>query len=115
MSEKRSAKIDPSAGVNRFLHVSAARYLEEFKIAVRFNDGQEGVVDLASVLHGPVFEPLRDRSMFSQLRVDEELETIVWPNGADFAPEFLYFQAFKHNPELQQQFQRWGYEIDSRH
>ncbi|MBC8445962.1 MAG: DUF2442 domain-containing protein, partial [Chloroflexi bacterium] len=46
---------------------------------------------------------------FSRLRVDEELETITWPNGADLAPEYIYFRAFKDDPALQEQFKEWGY------
>ncbi|MBK1649932.1 DUF2442 domain-containing protein [Rhabdochromatium marinum] len=60
-------------------------------------------------LKGKVFEPLCDVKIFAQLRVEPELDTIVWPNGADFAPEFLYFQAFKNEPDLQEQFKSWGY------
>ena len=92
-----------------FLHVSDARYLEGYKVEVLFNDGRKGVADLSSALEGPVFEQLQDLSVFAQLRVDQELDTIVWPNGADLAPEFLYFQAFKHIPDLQAQFKQWGY------
>ena len=54
-----------------------------------FDDGVSGEVDLEEALVGPVFEPLKDNSEFSKLYFDEELETLVWPNGADFAPEFL--------------------------
>ena len=92
-----------------FLHVTEARYIEGYKVEVSFNDGKTGIADLSAALKGPVFEPLRDLSAFSQLRVDEELETVVWPNGADLAPEYIYFQAFRNNPELQQQFKKWGY------
>jgi hypothetical protein len=92
-----------------FLHVTEAKYLEGYKVAVSFNDGRNGIADLSSALKGSVFEPLKDLSVFSQLRVDEELETIVWPNGADLAPEYIYFQAFTANPDLQAQFRQWGY------
>jgi hypothetical protein len=37
-----------------------------------------------------MFEPLQDESLFSQLRFDPEADTIVWPNGADLAPEYLH-------------------------
>ncbi|GAB6274115.1 MAG: DUF2442 domain-containing protein [Peptococcaceae bacterium] len=92
-----------------FLHVTEARYLEGYKVEVSFNDGRKGVADLSETLKGPVFEPLKDMSVFSQLRVDEELETIIWPNGADLAPEYLFFQVFWSSSELQEQFKKWGY------
>lgn len=59
-------------------------------IWLRFNDGAEGEVNLKDELYGEVFEPLKDLEMFKSFRVDPVLETIVWENGADFAPEFLY-------------------------
>jgi len=92
-----------------FLHVTEAKYLEGYKVAVSFNDGRTGIADLSAALKGTVFEPVKDISVFSQLRVDEELETIVWPNGADLAPEYIYFQTFRDSPDLQVQFRKWGY------
>ena len=56
---------------------------------LRFDDGAAGEIDLAEDLNGPVFEPLRDEEMFRRFTVHEELHTLVWPNGADLAPEFL--------------------------
>ena len=91
------------------LHITQAKYLNDYKVQVVFNDGKEGVADLFDVLRGPVFNPLKDKKLFAQLRVDEEMETIAWPNGADLAPEAVYFRAFKDAPELQKQFQEWGY------
>lgn len=92
-----------------FLHVTAARYLHDYQVEVAFNNGRLGIADLSPALRGPVFEPLKSPSEFAKLALDEELETIVWPNGADLAPEYIYFQAFRHDPELQQQFRAWGY------
>jgi hypothetical protein len=46
-------------------------------------------VDLSRELHGPVFEPLRGVAFFRQVQLHPELKTLVWPNGADLAPEFL--------------------------
>ncbi|MBK5939352.1 DUF2442 domain-containing protein [Halochromatium roseum] len=92
-----------------FLHVREARHLRDYTVELFFNDGRQGVADLRPALSGPAFEPLLDVEVFSQLRVDTELDTIVWPNGADLAPEFLYFQAFKHEPDLQERFRSWGY------
>ena len=71
------------------LHVVDAKYVEDKTVWISFDDGASGEVDLSDHLIGPVFEPLNDNAEFSKVKFDEELETIVWPNGADFAPEFL--------------------------
>jgi hypothetical protein len=69
--------------------ITNARYLADFRIWLQFSDGAQGEVDLGSELHGPIFESLRDVAVFRQVRLHPELRTLVWPNGADFAPEFL--------------------------
>ena len=93
-----------------FLHVISAEYIDAYKVQVSFNNGQSGTADLSCVpLKGGVFSQLKEKSIFAKLKVDKELSTIVWPNGADLAPEYIYFQAFKDNPVLQQQFKDWGY------
>ncbi len=70
-------------------HVVDARYVAAHTVWLRFDDGAEGEVDLANELHGPVFEPLKSIEFFRQFVVHPELKTLVWPNGADFAPGFL--------------------------
>jgi len=92
-----------------FLLVTDAKYLGNYRIEIKFNNGQQGIADLTDSLEGHVFEPLKNTSLFSQLSVDKELETIIWPNGADLAPEYLYFKSFQNVPELQDQFRKWGY------
>jgi uncharacterized protein DUF2442 len=67
-----------------------ARYVSEYIVWLRFEDGTQGEVDLSAELYGPVFEPLKDQALFSQVRVNPDTGTIEWPNKADFAPEFLY-------------------------
>lgn len=69
--------------------ISAARYIDGHTIWLRFADGTEGEVDLLNELDGEVFEPLKDIEYFRQFTLHPELRTVVWPNGADFAPEFL--------------------------
>ena len=76
--------------------VIEVRYVREFTMWVKFEDGSEGDVDLSGELYGPVFEPLKDVNYFKLVRVDPELGTIVWPNGADLAPEFLYEKTHVH-------------------
>ena len=66
-----------------------ARYVSGRTVWLRFSDGAEGEVDLSREIHGEIFEPLRDVEYFRRFEVSRELGTLVWPNGADFAPEFL--------------------------
>jgi hypothetical protein len=70
--------------------VIEARHVGGFVIWLKFRDGTTGEIDLASELHGPVFEPLRDPAVFESFRIHPDFQTLIWPNGADFAPEFLY-------------------------
>jgi hypothetical protein len=67
-----------------------ARYVRDHVVWLRFSDGLAGEVDLRDELDGPVFEPLREPAAFQCVRLHPELHTIAWPNGADFAPEFLH-------------------------
>ena len=73
--------------------VVGVRVLRPYVIEVTFADGVRGCVDIAPELHGPVFEPLRDPTFFERAGVDVEVGTVVWPNGADLSPEFLYSAA----------------------
>ena len=68
----------------RLIH---ATWLGDHRVHLVFDDGAEGDLDLAGELAGPIFEPLRDPTYFAGFAVDD---TLVWPNGADFAPEFLH-------------------------
>ncbi len=69
-----------------------ARYAGKHRVWLRFADGLSGEIDLASELWGPMFEPLKDESFFAQLHIDPDLDTIVWPNGADLSPQWLHDQ-----------------------
>jgi hypothetical protein len=75
------------------LRVTETKLVKGFVVWVRFNDGSEGEVDLSNELDGPMFEPLKDPEVFAQVRLDPDTHTLVWPNGADLAPEFLYKHA----------------------
>ena len=71
--------------------MTGAQPLDNYRLRLRFGDGIEGVVDLSSTLSfRGVFEPLRDPSFFRQVRVDPELGTVIWPNGAGLDPNVLY-------------------------
>lgn len=72
------------------IKIKNAKYLGEYKIYCLFNNGEEKIVDLKDELYGEMFEPLKDKNIFMQFRVDEVLKTIIWSNGADIAPYSLY-------------------------
>jgi hypothetical protein len=73
-----------------FLHINEVNYLGEYRLRLWFNNGQIKDVDLKDQLHGEVFEPLKNMELFQQAQVDSDTGTVTWPNGADFAPEYLY-------------------------
>lgn len=81
-----------------------AKYMGDYRVWLVFADGVEGEVDLEKELWGEVFQPLKDKARFAELSVNKDIDTLVWPNGADFAPEFLYQQlcpdyTFKPTPQ----------------
>ena len=69
--------------------VNKVEALPGFRLAVEFEDGVSGVVDLSAELFGEMFEPLRDEAYFRQVGIDE-FGVICWPNGADLAPDALH-------------------------
>ncbi len=91
------------------VHVVNARYVGGYQIEVTFNNGKTGIADFTETLNGPVFEKLKDESEFKRFEIDKELDTLVWANGADVAPEYIFFQAFKDDSNLHEQFKTWGY------
>lgn len=73
-----------------FLHVTEVMYLKDYQLRLVFNDGSVKTLDLENELYGEIFEPLKAIELFRQVYVNPETGTIEWPNGADFAPEFLF-------------------------
>ncbi len=72
------------------LRIRSVRCVGEFAVQLGLTDGCERQIDLEPYLVGPIFAPLKvDRELFRQIRVDDELGTIVWPNGADIFPDVL--------------------------
>lgn len=77
-----------------------------YTIDVTFNDHTTQRINFEPILHGDVYGALRDHAMFNQVRLDPEIHTLVWPNGADFDPATLHDwpQQF---PALQQLVEKW--------
>lgn len=70
--------------------VTSVEYVLGYKFRLGFEDGSIKVVGLARHLDGEVFEPLKNLRLFQTARLNSDLDTVVWDNGADMAPEFLY-------------------------
>lgn len=62
----------------------------DFTLRVTFDDATEQVINFGPVLAGELFGPLRDLALFNQVGLDQEVHTLVWPNGADFDPATLH-------------------------
>lgn len=78
-------------GSVEIIRVTNVEPLGGFVLRLQFNDGTERMLDLEDELWGPVFEPLKaNPELFRAVKLDEELGTIVWPNGADMDPDVLH-------------------------
>jgi len=87
--------------------VKSVAVLELYKINVVFEDNTEQIVDLEPLLSGPMYGPLKDSSLFKAVKVDPEVGTIIWPNGADFDPATLYkWDVYKN--ELAERALQWN-------
>jgi len=71
------------------LHTELIEHRGAFRLFVRFNNGVSGEINLAEELWGEMFEPLKDPALFATAHQDNDMGTVVWANGADFAPELL--------------------------
>jgi hypothetical protein len=72
--------------------ITNVQVLDGYRVELTFSDGVRGVVDLANRIVGRsgIFAPLEDLEFFKQATVDNDLGTIVWPNGADICPDLFY-------------------------
>jgi hypothetical protein len=76
--------------MEKLVHVTAVEPLGGYRLRLRFDDGATGVIDFSGEAWSGVFGPLADPDFFDRVKLDKELGTIVWPNGADIAPETLH-------------------------
>ncbi|SMN01481.1 hypothetical protein SPONN_2527 [uncultured Candidatus Thioglobus sp.] len=91
------------------LELIKADYQEAYKILLKFNNNRQGVVDLKDWVFSyqtKTFKQIQTPKKFKNFKLDY---TLTWNNEVDIAPEYLYFQAFKKDKALQQQFKDWGY------
>jgi hypothetical protein len=77
-----------------------------YTLRVKFDDNTERLIDFRPVLAGELYGPLRDPAVFDQVQLDPEVQTLVWPNGADFDPATLH-DWLQHLDALLARAQRW--------
>jgi len=75
--------------MEEIVHVTDVEFLGGHRLRLDFDDGSSGEIDFSDEEWQGVFAPLADPNYFGAVELDEELGTIVWPNGADIAPETL--------------------------
>ncbi|MCK5242155.1 DUF2442 domain-containing protein [bacterium] len=70
--------------------ITDVTYIEGYKLKLKFENNEYKLVDLQPHLDGRIFEPLKDILYFKSVTLNKDIDTIVWPNNADFSPDFLY-------------------------
>lgn len=92
------------------LTIINAEYLEDYKVRLTFNNGECGIVDFKEILLSDsrtIFNELNNIEYFKNFKL--KLDTLVWENELDFAPEYLFYKMRKNDPIYAKQFQEWGY------
>lgn len=77
--------------MNHAIHrVTSFEVVGPHRLSVTFADGLTRTINFARVLKGELYGPLRDLKVFNRVKLDPEVHTLVWPNGADFDPTTLH-------------------------
>jgi len=86
--------------------VHSFEIVRPYTLRVSFDDHTQQTIDFRPILAGELYGPLADLSLFNQVRLDSEVHTLVWPNGADFDPATLHDWP-KFAPALISQAKHW--------
>jgi hypothetical protein len=76
--------------IHPIYRVRSFEIVSDYPLRIRFDDNTEQTIDFRPILAGELYGPPQDMSLFNQVRVDPEVQTLVWPNGADFDPATLH-------------------------
>ena len=90
--------------------ITSIQKVAPFTLELRFEDGVTRVIDFRPVLTGELYGPLADEEAFDRVQLDEEVQTLVWPNGADFDPAILYNWE-EYGPELERLAKTWNVSV----
>lgn len=92
--------------IHPIYRVLAYEVAAPYTLKITFDDGLSQMINFEPILSGALYSPLRDLAVFNQVKLDPEIQTLVWPNGADFDPETLHnWQA--HLPQFKKLAQTW--------
>lgn len=86
--------------------VESFEIVAPYTLCVYFDDGSKRIINFKSVLFGEMYGPLRDLALFNEVKIDREIHTLVWPNGADFDPETLRNWP-QYEKELSERTKQW--------
>jgi len=92
--------------MHKIVRIKNFSFEAPYTLRLHFNDEKQQVINFLPILHGEIYGPLQESSLFNQVKLDDEVGTIVWPNGADFDPATLYDWNL-HEQELVQRSQHW--------
>jgi hypothetical protein len=92
---------------HEIFRVSSFEQIAPLTLKIQFDDGTSQTIDFRPVLKGELYGPLQDPTLFAQVRIDPEVHTLVWPNGADFDPAILHNWP-ESGPALEALAARWG-------
>lgn len=74
----------------RIHRVTKFDLVDDYTIHLIFDDGTEQVIDFEPILTGPIFGPLKDKTLFAKVQLEENFGTLEWANGADISPNVLH-------------------------
>lgn len=86
--------------------IASIKIVAPYTLEIIFDDSEQRTINFRPILFGEMYAPLRDLNIFNQVKVDPEIHTVVWPNGADFDPATLR-EWDKNIEELLQRVQAW--------
>lgn len=92
---------------SRLYRVVSFQIVDRYTIQVEFDDGLGKTINLEPMLYGPIFKPLRDPALFAQISLNKDFGALEWPNGADIAPNVLYYWS-TYAPEIVKQRQEFA-------
>lgn len=87
--------------------VRSFKIVSAYTLCIRFDDDTEQTINFHPILAGELYGPLRQLQLFNQVRIDAEVGTLVWPNGADFDPATLHDWP-EHERALTELASRWA-------